>query len=130
VRGRRLNPLTNWPYSFVSFVLDFCCFPQPTSLVYNTFLQNASTFFLFLKKIFTLFFDNFLTEKSIDDMIDTKRNGIKKYKEEEYGLQKKEKFDMEGRILSFCCGAAGFWRDLCGDPHRGADPEAGQCTAS
>ena len=37
-------------------------------------------------------------------MIDTKRNGIKKYKEEEYGLQKKEKFDMEGRILSFCCG--------------------------
>ena len=28
-------------------------------------------------------------------MIDTKRNGIKKYKEEEYGLQKKEKFDME-----------------------------------
>ena len=24
-------------------------------------------------------------------MIDTKRNGIKKYKEEEYGLQKKEK---------------------------------------
>lgn len=43
----------------------------------------------------------FLTEKSIDDMIDTKRNGIKKYKEEEYGLQKKEKFDMEGRILSF-----------------------------
>ena len=52
-------------------------------------------------------------------MIDTKRNGIKKYKEEEYGLQKKEKFDMEGRILSFCCGTAGFWRDLCGDPHRG-----------
>mgnify|MGYP002536931305 CR=1 FL=1 len=46
------------------------------------------------------------------------------------GLEKKEKFDMEGRILSFCCGAAGFWRDLCGDPHRGADPEAGQCTAS
>ena len=45
-------------------------------------------------------------------------------------LQKKEKFDMEGRIFSFCCGAAGFWRDLCGDPHRGADPEAGQCTAS
>ena len=43
-------------------------------------------------------------------MIDTKRNGIKKYKEEEYGLQKKEKFDMEGRILSFCCGTAGFWR--------------------
>ena len=72
----------------------------------------------------------FLTEKSIDDMIDTKRNGIKKYKEEEYGLQKKEKFDMEGRILSFCCGTAGFWRDLCGNPHRGADPEAGQCTAS
>lgn len=28
----------------------------------------------------------FLTEKSIDDMIDTKRNGIKKNKEEEYGL--------------------------------------------
>ena len=55
---------------------------------------------------------------------------IKKYKEEEYGLQKKEKFDMEGRILSFCCGTAGFWRDLCGDPHRGADPESGQCTAS
>ena len=26
---------------------------------------------------------------------------------------------MEGRILSFCCGTAGFWRDLCGDPHRG-----------
>lgn len=46
----------------------------------------------------------FLTEKSIDDMIDTKRNGIKKYKEEEYGLQKKEKFDMEGRILSFFDG--------------------------
>ena len=52
-------------------------------------------------------------------MIDTKRNGIKKYKEEEYGLQKKEKFDMEGRILSFCCCAAGFRRDLCGNPHRG-----------
>ena len=43
-------------------------------------------------------------------MIDTKQNGIKKYKEEEYGLQKKEKFDMEGRILSFCCCAAGFRR--------------------
>ena len=43
---------------------------------------------------------------------------------------KKEKFDMEGRILSFCCGTAGFWRDLCGNPHRGADPESGQCTAS
>ncbi len=41
-------------------------------------------------------------------MIDTKRNGIKKYKEEEYGLQKKEKFDMEGRILSFFCGTGWF----------------------
>ena len=37
VRGRRLNPLTNWP-----------C--QPTRLVYLTLQENASTFFIFFAK--------------------------------------------------------------------------------
>ena len=37
VRGRRLNPLTNWP-----------C--QPTRLVYLTLQKNASTFFIFFAK--------------------------------------------------------------------------------
>lgn len=72
----------------------------------------------------------FLTEKSIDDMIDTKRNGIKKYKEEEYGLQKKEKFDMEVRILSFFVVLLVFGAIFAAIHTGGADPEAGQCTAS
>lgn len=63
-------------------------------------------------------------------MIDTKRNGIKKYKEEEYGLQKKEKFDMEGRILLFFVVLLFLAAIFAANPHRGADPEAGQCTAS
>ena len=44
--------------------------------------------------------------------------------------RKNEKFDMEGRILSFVVVLLVFGASLCGNPHEGADPEAGQCTAS
>ena len=47
--------LAPWPTGHIHYLLSFdfvfCCFPQPTSLVYNTFFQNASTFFIFFEKI-------------------------------------------------------------------------------
>ena len=74
----------------------------------------------------------FLTEKSIDDMIDTKRNGIKKIKRKSMDYRKKKNLIWKGESFLFVVVIFVFLAlcDLCGDPHRGADPEAGQCTAS
>ena len=44
--------------------------------------------------------------------------------------RKKKNLIWKVEAVLFWCGAAGFWRDLCSDPRRGADPTSGQCTVS
>lgn len=44
--------------------------------------------------------------------------------------RKKKNLIWKGESFLFVVVLLVFGAILCGDPHRGADPEAGQCTAS
>lgn len=72
----------------------------------------------------------FLTEKSIDDMIDTKRNGIKNIKRKSMDYRKKKNLIWKGESFLFFVVLLVFGAIFAAIHTGGADPEAGQCTAS
>lgn len=72
----------------------------------------------------------FLTEKSIDDMIDTKRNGIKNIKRKSMDYRKKKNLIWKGESFLFVVVLLVFGAIFAAIHTGGADPESGQCTAS
>lgn len=72
----------------------------------------------------------FLTEKSIDDMIGTKRNGIKNIKRKSMNDRKKKHLIWKVEAVLFGVVLLVFGAIFAATHAGGADPTSGQCTVS